>query len=161
MPLGLTTAANLFNRRISLERIGGVKPEPFEPAQRRDNILEIGSGDLGLPEHLDVPPMHAAQPIAQGAPLLGQPDMDRAAIVHRAFLHEIAIFDHLLDVVRDVRPEIAAAQCQLADRHLGVPDIKQHHALYIVDVVNAEPVELELDDFEKLPVKPLDQRDCF
>src|SRR3954453_15252043 len=153
MRLRLTTAANLFSRRISLEWIGSMKPKPFEPAQRPDNTLEIGSGDLGLSEHLDVPAVHAAQPVGQGAPLVGQPDMDRAAIVHRAFLHEIAVFDHLLDVVRDVRPEKAAAQFQLAARHLGIADIKQHRALYIVDVVNAEPVELELDDFKKLPVK--------
>ena len=108
MPLHLTMAANLFSRRISLEWIGSVKPKPFEPAQHPDNTIEIGSGDLGLAEHLDVPAMHAAQPVAQGAPLLGQPDMDRAAIVHRTFLCQIAVFDHLLDVIGDVGAQIAA-----------------------------------------------------
>jgi hypothetical protein len=48
---------------------------------------------------------------------------------------------------------------QLADRHLGVADVEQHQALHVVDVVNPEPVELQLHHFEKVPVKPLDQRD--
>jgi hypothetical protein len=30
--------------------------------------------------------------------------------------------------------------------------------LHVVDVVDAEPVEFELNDFEKMSVKPLDQR---
>jgi hypothetical protein len=31
--------------------------------------------------------------------------------------------------------------------------------LHVVDVVDAEPVEFELDEFEQPPMKPLDQRD--
>ena len=106
-----------------------------------------------------MPPVHDAEPITQIATLVGEPHVYRAAVVHRALLHEIAVLDHLLDVIGDVRAEIAAAQGQLADRHLGVADVEQHHALHVVDVVDAEPVELELDDFEEMPVKPLDQRD--
>jgi hypothetical protein len=32
--------------------------------------------------------------------------------------------------------------------------------LHVVDVVYAEPVELKLDNFQVMPVKPLDQRDA-
>ena len=71
---------------------------------------------------------------------------------------KIAVLDHLLDVVGDVRAEIAAAQRQLADGHLGIADIEQHHSLDIVDVVDAEPFELQLHDLEKMPVKALDER---
>src|SRR5436305_1943066 len=81
-----------------------------------------------------------------------------APVVHRSLLHEIVVLDHLLDVVGDVGAEIAAAQRQFPDRHLGVADVEQHQALHVVDVVHAEPVELELDDLKKMPVKPLDQR---
>ena len=90
---------------------------------------------------------------------MGQLDVDRPAIIYRALLHEIAVLDHLLDVVGDVRPQIVAAQCKLADGDLGIPDVKQHQGLHIVDVVNAAPVELKFDQFEKMAVKPLDQRD--
>src|SRR6266566_7258365 len=78
--------------------------------------------------------------------------------MHRALLNDVASLDHLLDVVGNVRSEIAAAQGQFADRHLGIADVEKHHALHVVDVVDAEPVELELDDFEEMPVKSLDQR---
>src|SRR6266699_2645608 len=79
--------------------------------------------------------------------------------MHRALLNDIASLDHLLDVVGNVRSEIAAAQGQFAERHLGIADVEKHHALHVVDVVDAEPVEFELDDFEEMSVKPLDQRD--
>jgi hypothetical protein len=45
-----------------------------------------------------------------------------------------------------------------ADGHLRLANVEQHQALHVVDVVNSKPVELELDDFEKMPMKPLDQR---
>src|SRR5215471_8553086 len=141
-----------------LHEVAGADPEALETAQCRDDVLQIALGDRRLTEHLDVPAMHAGEPVAQGAALVGQLHMDRPAIVHRALLQQIAVLDHLLDVVGDVGAEVAAAQGQLADRHLGIPDIKQHHALHVVDVVDAESVELELDDFKKMPVKPLDQR---
>src|ERR1051325_9783972 len=141
-----------------LHKAAGADPEPLEPAQGRHDGLQIGLGDRRLAEHLDVAAMHAGQPVAQGAPLICEPDMDRSAVMHRALLHQIAVLDHFLDVVGNVRAEIAAAQRQLADGHLGIPDIKQHHALHVVNVVDAEPVELELNDFEKMSVKPLDQR---
>ena len=122
--------------------------------QRHSHGLQIGIGDRGLAQHLHMPFVHGAEPVAQVTPLCGEPHMDRAAVMHRALLHDIAVLDHLLDVVGDVRPEIAAACGQFADRHLGIPDVKQHHPLHVVDVVNAEPIEFELDEFEEMPVKP-------
>src|SRR3954465_2619887 len=141
-----------------LYQIAGPDPEALEPAQRGDDAIEVGLGDGGLLQQLDVPPVHPAQPIPQRATLMGQLDVDRAAIVHRALLRQIVVLDHLLDIIGNVGAEIAAAQGQLADGHLGVADVEQHHALHVVDVVNAEPVELELHHFEKMAVKPLDQR---
>src|SRR5438105_4210358 len=143
----------------ALQEIAGPDPEPLEPAQRHHDAFKVGGGDRGLVQHFDMPPVHDAEPVTQIATLVGEPHVDRAAVVHRALLHEIAVLDHLLDVIGDVRPEIAAAQGQFADRHLGIADVEQHHALHVVDVVDAEPVEFELDDFEEMPVKALDQRD--
>src|ERR1700731_2855020 len=85
--------------------------------------------------------------------------MDRSAVMDRALVPEIPALNHLLDVVGDVRPEVIAAQRQLTDRDLGVPDVEQHHGLHVVDVVYPEPVELKLDNFQVMPVKPLNQRD--
>ena len=99
-------------------------------------------------------PVHRHEPVAQFAALRGQPDMDRAAVVRRSCLLDIAVFDHFLEVIRDVRAEIAAAQRQLADRHLGVAEVEQHQRLHIVDVANIGAVEFQLHDFKKLPVKP-------
>src|SRR5438105_2766574 len=79
--------------------------------------------------------------------------------MHRALVHEIAILDHLLDVVGGIRADIAAALCQLAHCHLGISNVEQHHALHVVDVVDAEPIELEVYDFEKMPVKLPYERD--
>ena len=55
--------------------------------------------------------VHRGQAVAQFETLLGQPDMDRApGVMQRALLNQIAVFDHLLDVIGDVEAEIAAAQ---------------------------------------------------
>src|SRR6266568_6415606 len=142
----------------ALDEIAGAHPEALEPAQRHDDLLQILIGDRGLRQELDVAAMHDAQLVAQGAPLVGEPDVDRAAVVHRALLHEVVVLDHLLDVVGNVRAQITAPQRQLADGHLGVADVEQHQALHVVDVVDAKPFELQLHDFEKMAVKPLDQR---
>src|SRR3954465_2112918 len=142
-----------------LYQIAGPDPEALEPAQRGDDAIEVGLGDGGLLQQLDVPPVHPAQPIPQRATLIGQLDVDRAAIVHRALLRQIVVLDHLLDVIGDVGAEIAAAQGQLADGHLGVADVEQHHALHVVEVVNAVPVEFQFDNFEKPAVKLFDKGD--
>jgi hypothetical protein len=105
--------------------------------------------------------VHLAELVAQLLALLGQADMDRAAIVLGAFLNEIVVLDHLLDVVGHVRAEVAAAQGQLTDRHLGIADIVQDEALHVIDVVDPQTVELELDDLEKMTVQAFDQPDRF
>src|SRR5205814_8172386 len=84
--------------------------------------------------------------------------MDRTPVVQRTLLRQISVLDLLLDIIRDVRAEVAAPQRELADRHLRVADIEQHHSLNVVDVVDPEPFELELYDLEKMAVKPLDER---
>src|SRR5580704_1582104 len=71
------------------------------------------------------------------------------------------IIPHFLDVVRDVRAEIAAAQGEFADGHFRVTNIVQHHTLDVVDVVNAEPIELELHHLQKITVETLNQRNYF
>src|ERR1700731_5123363 len=76
-------------------------------------------------------------------------------------MRQIAVLDHLLDIVGDIGPEITAAQGELAHRHLRVPNIEQHHCLDVVDVVNAEPLQLQLDDLQELTMKALDQRNHF
>src|ERR1051325_9768173 len=85
--------------------------------------------------------------------------MHQTAVICRTLLRQIAVFNQLLDVVGDVGAEIAAAVRQLGGCHHGVPDVEQHHTLHVVDVVNAERVELQLHDVEQLSVKPLDKRD--
>src|SRR5438045_2177083 len=80
-----------------------------------DDCLQSLVGNRGLAQHFDRPTVHRAQLVAQRAAFLGQPDVDRAAVVHRALLAEIAVFDHLLDVIRDIRAKVAAAQRELAD----------------------------------------------
>src|SRR5438876_2880022 len=47
-----------------LQEIAGPDPEPLEPAQRHDDAFEVGGGNRGLRQHLDVPPVHHAEPIA-------------------------------------------------------------------------------------------------
>src|SRR5215467_9272492 len=59
-------------------------------------------------------------------------------------LGEIAVLDHLFDIVRNVRAQITAAEGELTDAHLRFADIKQHQSLEMIDVVNAKPFQLEL-----------------
>src|SRR5216684_1275246 len=99
----------------TLDEIAGAHPEALEPAQRHDDTVQIPIGDRGLRQELDMAAMHDAQLVAQGAPLVGKPDVDRAPVMYRALLHEIVVLYHLLDVVGNVRAEIAAAQRQLSD----------------------------------------------
>src|SRR5271168_962692 len=76
-------------------------------------------------------------------------------------MRQIAVLDHLLDVVGDVGSEITAPQGELPNGHLRIPNIEQHHRLDVVDVVNAEPFQLQLDDLQELTMKALDQRNHF
>src|SRR5579883_2469771 len=81
--------------------------------------------------------MHRDDLLAKFLPLVGQAHADRAAVMERALLHDVARLDHLLHVVGDVRAKIAAAQGQLADRHLEIADVEQNHCLHVVDVMDA------------------------
>src|SRR5208283_2645738 len=87
--------------------------------------------------------------------------VDRTAVMRRALLRQISVLDHLLDIVGDVGAEIATAQHEFADGHLGITDIKQYHPLDVVDVVDPQPIELKLYHLQELPVKAFDQRDHF
>ena len=73
-------------------------------------------------------------------------------------MREIALLDQFFDVVGNVGAEITAAECQFAYRHLRIADIEQHHSLDIVDIVDAKPFELELDDLEKMAMQTFDER---
>src|SRR6202040_851208 len=144
--------------RRALHKVAGADPEPLQAAECGVGALQIFDAHGGVRQHFGMAPMHRSQAVAQPDPLFGQADMDRTPVVQRALLRQIPVFDHLLDVVRDVRAEIAAPQCELADRHLRVADIEQHHSLNVVDVVDPEPFELELYDLEKMAVESLDER---
>jgi len=68
-----------------------VDPETLEPAQCDGRRLQVFIGDCGQVQHLDMALMHRLQPVAQFRALLGQPHMDRATVMYRAFLGQIAI----------------------------------------------------------------------
>src|SRR5258707_851016 len=59
-------------------------PELLEPAQRHTHALQRAVSNRGLAQHLDVPFVHEAEPVAQITPLLGEPHIERAAGPHRA-----------------------------------------------------------------------------
>jgi hypothetical protein len=69
----------------------------------------------------------------------------------------IAVLHQLFDVVRHVRAEIIAARRQFPHGQGLVADVGQDQRLNIVDVLNAQAVELRLDDVEKPTVEALDQ----
>src|SRR5580704_11086362 len=50
--------------------IAGPHPEPFEPTQCHSHALQVRVRDLGLAQHLDVPFVHGAEPVAQITSLL-------------------------------------------------------------------------------------------
>src|SRR5438128_822371 len=81
----------------ALDQIAGTDPEPLQATQRRRHRPQIAIGDCGLRQQFDVPPVHLGQPVAQPPAFVGEPDMDRAAVMHRTLLREIAVLDHFLD----------------------------------------------------------------
>src|SRR6516164_2152827 len=131
------------------------------PRQFGADHVKILGRQFGLRQHLEMTLMHRCQAVPQFTSLFAETDVDGATVVQRAFLHEIAVFDHLLDIVRDVRAKVAAPQSEFPDGHLGIADAEQHHPLNVVDVVYPEPLELELHQFQELPVKALDERNDF
>src|SRR6204780_5949191 len=115
------------------DRLG---PEALETTQRLVRIGQVIGRNDALAERAEMALMHLVDLLVQRQSLVRQADADRAAVMRRTFLHGIAVLEHLLDVVGDVGAEIAAAQGQLADRHLEIADIEQDHRLHVVDVVD-------------------------
>src|SRR5215469_13841995 len=144
--------------RRPVDQIPGAQPKPFQATQRRRGGLQILDTQRRLRQHVDVTLVHRGEPVAQSYALFRQAHTDRPPVVQGTLLRQIAVFDHLFDVVRDIRAEIAAPQCKLADRHFRFADVEQHHSLDIVDVVDAEPLEFELYDFQEMTMQSLDQR---
>jgi len=87
----------------TLHEIAGSDPEALEPAQRGIGALEILPGKPSLRQHLAMALMHRRQAVPQSDPLLGEPDANHASIMQRTLLREIAVLDHLFDIVRNVR----------------------------------------------------------
>src|SRR5271169_2970365 len=118
------TAKSGGELRWPLHEVAGANPEPLQPAKRHANRLEVVHIYRGLRQHFELALKHDAHLVAQPRSLAGQSNADRAAVVQRAFLYQIAVFDHLLDVVGDVRAEITAAQRQFADGHLRISNVE-------------------------------------
>ena len=87
--------------------------------------------------------------------------MEGAPVVGRALLEQIAVLDHLLDVVGYVRAQVIAALGEFAHRQLLLADIEEDQGLNVVEVTNAQAVQLGLDHFKALAVQTLDQRYSF
>ena len=66
----------------SLNQVGSADPEALESAQRNTGILQIVGGERRLRKHLAVTLMHGAQAVPQFTSFLGQPNVDRAPVVH-------------------------------------------------------------------------------
>ena len=77
--------------------------------------------------------------------------------MQRTLLNQIARFDHLLQIVRDIRPQVITAQRQFADGQLIAADAVKDQALHVVDVLDVLAVQLELEHVEELAVQPLNQ----
>src|SRR4029077_4897696 len=123
--------------------------------------LEALAAEGGVLEHPGVALVHALQSVAQFGALVSQPHTAPPTVVHRALLRQMASLDQFLNVVRHIGAEIAAAQNELADAHLGAAHVEQHQCLYGVDVVTTEPVEITLNDFKEISVEPLNESDHF
>src|SRR5215472_4758334 len=95
--------------RWPLHEIGGPDPEALEAAKRGIGALEVPCGKPSLRQHLCMKLMHRRQAFPQSDPLLGEPDVNHASIMQRTLLREIAVLDHLFDIVRNVRAQITAA----------------------------------------------------
>src|SRR3954470_15838214 len=95
--------------------------------------------------------------LTEGQALVGQPDQHRAAVTWRALLDDIAAVQQLLQIVSDVRACVVALLGQITYRDLLVLNISKDQCLNGVDVIDAQPLQLEADNIEKATVQPLDQ----
>src|SRR6185312_17216264 len=73
-------------------------PEPVEPAERDDGMNQGLLVEWTLVELAQMPLHHLQDEVAHRHALVGEADADRAAVMQRALLAEIAVFGQLLDV---------------------------------------------------------------
>src|SRR3954468_9668519 len=76
--------------RCAWRKIAAVHPEPFEAPQGDDHRFELSLSKRGLLQHLEVPLVHRAEPVADASPLLGQRDVSGAAGVWGTLLCQIS-----------------------------------------------------------------------
>src|ERR1700730_2639701 len=77
--------------------------------------------------------------------------------MNRALVHEIPVLSHFLDIIGDVRSQIAASQRDFSDCHLGITNVEQHYRLHAVDVVYAEAFELKFHNLQQTVMEALDK----
>src|SRR3954452_5469641 len=90
---------------------------------------------------------------AQGAGFVCELDNGTAAVARLVLPGQVTGPDHLADVVRD----IAAAQVHRGDRGLDIVHIEQAHTLHRVDICNADPLQLQLEQLKEVPMKSLNE----
>src|ERR1700722_3221087 len=81
------------------DRLG---PEALEATQRLVRVGQVVGRNHALAERAEVALMHLVDLLVQRQALIRQADAHRAAVMRRTFLHDIAVLEHLLDVVGDV-----------------------------------------------------------
>ena len=127
----------------------------LQPSQHGRGALQVSLADCSLSEPFYVLAIHANEAIAQIVSLIGELNADRAEIMNRALRIEVAVFDHLFDVIGDIRPKITASKGQLTDRHLSITDVEQHQCLHVINVVDPEIFELKFYDLKQVTVQAL------
>src|SRR6201999_2700398 len=112
-----------------------VDPEALEAAKR---LVEAFEGAIVEPadlvDRLEMAVVELVDHLGDLFPLGRQADADRTAVGAAALLEDVAGLDQLLEVVRDVRPQIVTAGAQLAGGHFGVADVEHQQRLDGVDV---------------------------
>jgi hypothetical protein len=76
----------------------------------------------------------------------------------RALLLQLAVLNHLLDVIGHVGAQIVAALRQLTDGQFIGSDIEQDERLDVINVPDALAIKLGFNDIKELTVHPFDQR---
>src|SRR5690606_28790200 len=74
--------------------------------------------------------------------LVGQFHAHRTAVMLGAFLDQVTGLDHFLDVIGYVRTEIIAANREFTNRQIVAANVEKNKPLDVVDVLNAELLEL-------------------
>src|SRR6056297_2306602 len=139
-----------------------VAPEALEALQCFVHRL-----DPRIPEHARfleaarVALEKAGDDIANLPATVGEAHADRAAVDLAALVVHVAGLDELLEVVGDVRALVVAAGLQLARGDFVFADVEEQKRLDGVDVEQAEPLELVLDDVEQEAVQAFDQGETF